>query len=377
MVTSVPSPIQSIPPAVQPVVSRTPVFASPPINLVDPIASKRLNLSSPFKDKILRVNGWKKLTSNLNSTFLVLPKTVWQGLRGDSAFTFSDFLHVAKIPYYLGGAVLAASFAAGRDRVNFARQAAGVALYYLGVMGAGRFVDTLYQRGYGIDLDLRFRKPNGDIEKVFASADFPRFDLLNDSDYRTMARKMDIPENIADPHREVQDESRRLIVASRVDKLILGNLLAAVGAGYLARSNGWARLLGFGGDLKNIWRGQNKGKLWDRVAHSGLSVWGKLKPVAREKLTGQVMDSQPLLRKSVWSVTAALLVAVTGHVMLAGRRNRSYESPLTNSLSPELAVGSATWEPVKKDLASTKVSEFSTFEQARADATLSGGGPKP
>lgn len=356
-------------PAGMPVASGMPKSA--PVNLVDPITSKRLNLDSPFKDRILQLNGRQKLKLALHNTFVTIPSAVYHGLRGDSSYSFSNFLNIAHIPYYLGGAFLAASFAAGRDRVNFVRQAIGVGLYYLGVAGANHGINALYKHKNGIDLDLRYRKSNGDIEKVFASADFPRFDLLSEEDYQRMARKMGVPDNVADPRHEVQENARRIISTSRADKLILGNLLAAVGAGYLARTNAWARLLGNQGVLKAIWTDPAGGNLLNRAANGVLAMVGLVERGIQEKITGYAGETNPLLRKSVLGAVALGAGYTVWHSLNALHRRRDYESPLAMNMCPSMVQPEPTpTEALAKELARGSV--FNVFEQARAEASLGG-----
>lgn len=378
MVTT-PSTSNFIPSSGQPMALPQPSLAKttfvPTVNLVDPITSKRLKLDSPFNDKLLVLTPKQKMKLGLYNTFVTLPQTVRQGLRGSSRFTFSDFLHVANIPYYLGGGFLALSFAAGRDKVNFVRQALGVGLYYLGVMGANAGINRLYKWKSGVDLNLRYQKPNGDIEKVFASTNFPRFDLLTESHYRTMGRKMGIPDNIADPHREIEEQTRRVISSARTDKLVLGNLLAAVGAGYLARSNAWARVLGGNGVLKAIWTDPKAGGLGQRLKNTQAAISGILGKGIQEKITGFAGERAPWLRRGVLGLTLMGTAGILYHVLTVNNRRRAYESPLITALAPEMNPDYTPAEPSERGLSRRAV--FSMFEQERANATLSGRASRP
>ncbi len=309
--------------------------------LIDPITRKKYRIDSPFDDELLRLSPLEKAKLGLKNTFVTIPATIYQGLRGDGHFTFSDHLNITSIPYYLGGAFLAVGARFGRDNLNFARQGVGVLMYYLGVMAANKGINAFYKYKSGVDLDLRFKKNNGDIEKVYASADFPRFDLLEEQDYKLMRRKMRIPDNIADSKREVNDEARTIISASRADKLILGNLLAALGAGYLARSDGWARLPDGLKSMVDIWRPRNQegGCLTQRLTRTGQAIRGTFGPPLREMLLGYPGEKNPLWRKGLLGGSAAFTGLILLHSWIATNRNqgRQYESPFTSNLSPALS----------------------------------------
>jgi hypothetical protein len=352
-------------------------WATPRVNLVDPITAHRLELDSPFTDKILHLSPWQKLKLDLRNTFVTIPQGVARGLKGDSNFSFSDFLNIAKIPYYAGGVVLALSFLAGRDRRNFTRQALGVVLYYLGVMATHKGIDALYKAKDGVDLDLRFRKANGDIEKVFASANWARFDLMDEEEYQRLMHEMGIPDNVASPHREVQDQLRRIITTSRADKLILGNVLAAIGAGYIARSDAWARLIGGGKTLMNVLRDPNGGHLPTRLRNAGTAFWGLIKRGVGEKITGYAGEPNPWMRKSILRAGAALVAGGLIHCLATGRgRSRSFESPLYTALAPEMNPDFTPAQP-SAEKAVYRRPGFAYFEQLRANATVAHIGGRP
>lgn len=344
--------------------ARTPL-SPPPLNLVDPITSKHLHLDSPFQDKLYDPKGWQGIKQALKENFIETPRAVVNGLKGDSSYTFTDFLTITKIPYYLGGAILALSFRAGRDKVNFVRQGIGVGLYYLGIIAANKAIDAIYKMRYGIDLGMKYKKPNGDIEKVFASADFPRLDLLTPQHYQMMRGKMGIPENIADPKAETNEEIKRIISVSRADKLILGNILAALGAGYLARSNGWARLLGKQGTFRKIWSDPLQGGVINKLANTATALKGILIQGFREKITGLPGESAPWLRKSVLGGVLALSGLVLTHAWFTRRPGQKYESAM---LMPSLGQGDAyfkTPDTQLKTLSAGHNSAFAAFMAAR------------
>ena len=357
------------------------VSGQPPLNLVDPITSKHLGLQSPFADKLLDLSPLQKLKLGVKGTVVDLPKSVLAGLKGDSSYSFTDFLNVAKIPYYVGGAVLALSFRAGRDKVNFVRQAIGVGLYYLGVMGANKAIDKIYKRTSGIDLGQRYQKADGGkIEKVFASSDFPRLDLLSPEQYAAIQKKLGIPDNVADPKAETNAQIKQVISTSRADKLILGNVLAALGAGYLARSNGWARILGKQGTLKNIWRDPLGGSVANKLANTVTAIGGILGKGFKEKITGLPGEASPMLRKGILGGGAIIAGAVLLHSALTLRNKKAYESSmLTKSLggnSPYLDPAFNPGTAQERSSESSGSGLFAAFTAARGGQpyTLGQGG---
>lgn len=304
--------------------------------LVDPITRKRYDINTPFDDKLMRLNAWGKAKEGFRKNFVALPTTIAQGLKGDNRFTFSDYLDVTSIPYYLGGAFLAVSFLAGRDKINASRQAVGVGLYYLGALAATKGIDAFYKATTGVDLNLRFHRANGDVERVFSSTDFPRFDLLEERDYRRMMKRLGVPEDVSDPKREVQDQVRNIISASRADKLILGNLLAAVGAGYIARSDAWGNTFTGWGQLKPLFKtGGREGGLLERLGKAKDIIGPKFSEPLKEAF---LTNPNKTMRYGILGGSAALISMIIVHSWAASRRGeRRFESPFITNLSPALA----------------------------------------
>ncbi len=234
--------------------------------LVDPITAKEKNIHHVPVDRILDYSMLDHALHRMRTIGWTLPQAVVKGLKGDSDFTFSDFLLVAKIPYYLGGLFLVGSFlAAGKNKVPASRIGAGVALYYVGIGLANCAINLLYRLKYGVDLNLKYRRADGRVENVFASADFPRFDLLMPEHYSKMGKKMGIPPYLADQREAIHEQLRQIISGSRGLKLLLGNTLAAVGAGFIARSDAWGAVFSPQGVLRRIWTQSGEGNIWQRV----------------------------------------------------------------------------------------------------------------
>lgn len=276
--------------------------------LPDPIVAEEQNTHLVPMDQALRLNPLQKAGLWAEQTFVALPKAVVKGLKGDPDYSFSDFLHVAKIPYYLGGTLLTLSFLAGRDKVNTVRQGMGVLLYYLGVGSANTLINGLTQWRTGVDLNLRYRNADGKVEKVFASADFPRLDLLSRQDYEKIKDKMGIPPTIADPVGETNREIKEVISTSRANKLIVGNLLAAVGAGYIARSDGWARLLGKQGTLRTVLLSKEGGSPLQRAKNAVTTLGAYLEKGVQEKFTGMLTGPAQKVRVAALATMLGALV---------------------------------------------------------------------
>jgi hypothetical protein len=203
----------------------------------------------------------------LRQLFVTLPLTVMKGLKGTSDFTFSDTMLVSKVPYYLGGIFLALSPFVGKDYREGTRQGAAVISYLLGTILTHTLVNRLYQWRYGVDLTMLYRTKDGNVDQVFASHDFARFDLLKPYHYAVMGRKMGIPSNIDDPQGAVRDYIRHIIASSRALKLIVGNILSAIGAGFIARSDVWLKVPAIGKAIAGVWRSSRLG-LFQKLCQS-------------------------------------------------------------------------------------------------------------
>jgi hypothetical protein len=326
-----------------------------PLNLVDPITRKKLNLMDPFKDRLLRLNAWDRFLLETRNIFVTLPKNIYQGLKGDPNYSFADFLNISRAPYYLGGAFLAASFAAGRAKLNFTRQSLAVGLYFSALALSNRLIEKMYKFRTGADLNLRYYKTStGDIEKALSSADFPRFDLLEDSDYERMAKKMKIPDNIADRKREVNEQLRQIISTARADKLILGNMLAAFGAGYLAQTDAWFRLAG---PKQGTWLAMSQGSLPARIKNTALSLWGHAERGVQEQVIGYSGELGAKQRIGFLGVVGGLSLLTLGHVWWTTRK-KSYEVALPE-MEQKPAIGLSPVRPPEGPLKTS--SAFSAF----------------
>ncbi len=280
------------------------------------------------KDKQIQLSPVEKLLFHAKNTFIKLPQSVYKGLKGDPSFSFSDFMRTTTIPYYLGGTVLTLSFmAAGSGgKVTALRQGIGVGLYYTSIHLINSMVNKVYKWRYGVDLNALYKKPDGSIEKIFASADFPKYELLNNKQFREIQEKMGLPPGVADHKGAVQEQLNSVVSSSRAIKLLLGNLLAAVSAGYIARSDAWARLLGGQDILKKTLFGAEAGDVANRVKNAGTVLYSQVETGLRDRLSGHAKEAAPRLRKSVLGVLgvgAALGFAQMFRVL----EKKNYQSP--------------------------------------------------
>ena len=313
-------------------------IGGPPAQL-DPVTRKALHLLPDAHEQILRLNTAQKLAINLQNAFINTPKQVLHGLQGDQDSTGAHLLNIATIPYYLGGAFLAGSFAAGGNRRAFIQQSVGVALYYMGISAANNSINGLCKATSGVDLDLRYKRPDGEIQKVYDSLDFSRSDLLEATDYDKMTRKMGIPGDIADPRQEVRQRSRLIASDAKTDKLVLGNLLAAIGAGWIARHVPWSRLMpqDIGREIVGVWR-HDATKLPEKFKQIGHILKETTGTIWTEAITGAPGEKEPNLRRGVlggMTILSGLLgwdIIHTAH----SSDNRDYQAPQIDRLAPEL-----------------------------------------
>lgn len=207
------------------------------------------------KEAILRLNPFQRLSLGVKKVCVDIPKSVVHGLQGDRNVSFYDFLQMAAVPYYLGGAMLYNCFRAGGDVLTAKKQGVGVVLYYLGMGLGNNFVDSFVKHKYGVDLNLSYKNLDGKVHKVFESVDFTRWDLLTQKDWDEMGDKLGIPRDVVDRDTAVKAEVGKILVKARAWKLTLGATFAGIGAGFLARSNAWEKLFKNIDTLKTSFKG--------------------------------------------------------------------------------------------------------------------------
>lgn len=96
-----------------------------------------------------------------------LPSYVSRGLQGDPDANFFEFLKITKIPYFIGGPVLALMFLAGKNGNNITarnatnavtkRIALGVAMYYIAATAAKAVIDIPLKSFRNIDMNQKYK----------------------------------------------------------------------------------------------------------------------------------------------------------------------------------------------------------------------------
>lgn len=203
-----------------------------------------------------------------------LPTYVLKGLKGDPSSNFYEFMQICKIPYFIGGPVLAALFNAGANNINYQSKsfanaatkkiAVGVGLYYMAVALAKLAIDVPVKYFRGVDLNLPYKKivesksPDSSIgylkktkeyHKVFESIDFTRWQLLHNHEdaskpvnyrYDKMAKKFGFEEPLNDSDSALRPYISKTIIMARAWKYILTVPFVALGLG-LAKQNDWGK----------------------------------------------------------------------------------------------------------------------------------------
>lgn len=317
-----------------------------------------------LKETVIHQTALDKIGHSINGVFVRLPQAIKRGVLGDSDYSFGDFLMLGKVPYYLGGATLAAIFASGRHRLSMARQGPAIVMYYLAVAGTNKLIDLVVKQQTGVDLGLKYRSALGEIKPVFGDPTFSRYDLVGEERYRHMADKLGLPQDMTDMDDEVQGVIAEMLPRVRLAKAFLGNTIAAVAAGYLARTDAWIKvfepipgMLLRKKPLKRLARGVR-----DAVAVIGQQLTGGER-VATGRLNGQMTYSsaargmglsQKRFTRARGTAMGVLLLglALTGRMLRNLVKDKRYEvgdwrpsrQVIPNYLSPTLNKARQVWQ---------------------------------
>ena len=125
--------------------------------------------TKPKEDVLLKNDVFSKIKLNMDKALDIPIVHIPRGMGGAPDYTFFEFLQTAKVPYYLGGPILAALFNAGvkMDSIksgNAAKMVAkhmalGVGFYYLGAIAAKSIIDNTVRIARGVDLNQPYAKP--------------------------------------------------------------------------------------------------------------------------------------------------------------------------------------------------------------------------
>lgn len=311
------------------------------------IAAKKSEVVTPASQEVSSVKtliaktGEKKLKSRMLANDPLtklkvqikkaakLPEYAYRGLKGDPNANFYEYLSLGKIPYFIGGPVLAAVFAFGATRfgtqekvsaVIRAKQiAVGVGLYYLGAELAKKVIDIPVKIFRGVDLnhpyenvvDCRAVSPTGfspkkiEYHKVPESVDFTRFDLMTGDEtkdngkavneqFDKLANKFGIDKNVQGTDATLKGSIKKLIISSSAFKYMLTAPFVVLGVALAAQKNA---------DNESIW-GNIGNKLKENIKNifdtkSLLDIKGRA-TIAKEIIKGNILTPMKNSFKVLW-----------------------------------------------------------------------------
>ena len=223
---------------------------------------------SSTSDRIIKktpLTGARIVADKLvNSVFTYAPK----GMAGSRNSNFYEFLSMGLIPNIIGSAMLIALFNLVNHKFrNPDRQFAaipgrkmtyGVIFYAIGKWLGSKLINKGVQLKTGVDLEMPYKKvvtelPEypGDTDltrieyhRVFESADFPRFDLINKMGeqkgnrflwWDKIAKKMGFKKPLNSPDQTIQEKVREIIIKATSAKYISSYFWAALGVALAAQ----------------------------------------------------------------------------------------------------------------------------------------------
>lgn len=229
-------------------------------------AHKKLSSTSDQIIKKTPLTGARIVADKLvNSIFTYAPK----GMQGSRNSNFYEFLSMGLIPNITGSAMLIALFnlANGKFRdpdkafasIPGRKMAYGVVFYAIGKWLGSKIINKGIEQKTGIDLEMPYKKVvtelpdhEGDTDltrveyhRVFESADFPRFDLINKMGeqqgnrflwWDKIARKMGFKTPLNSPDQTIQEKVKEVIVKATSAKCISSYIWAALGVALAAQA---------------------------------------------------------------------------------------------------------------------------------------------
>ena len=225
------------------------------------------------EDKILPNDVFSKMKYNIKKTKDIALTHFPRGLYGAPDYTFFEYLQTAKFPYYVGGPILAALFYAGVKYDNLLsgnsakkvakHMALGVGLYYAAAALAKGIINTTVQLTRGMDLNHPYQrvisktpgysgifKKGFEIQKVYGSNEFTRWDVLYKKEgktladinerYTELAKKFKIKAETEDPDGTLKQQNKKTIIMSKAWQYALTALFVPIGIG-IANQKAWDR----------------------------------------------------------------------------------------------------------------------------------------
>lgn len=200
----------------------------------------------------------------VKDVFTYAPK----GLEGSRNSNFYEFLSLGLVPNIVGSAMLISLFNAANSSfasparhfagLNGRKMGAGVIMYAIGKWLGSKLINKGVGLKTGVDLEMPYKKvvtelaeTPGDKDltaieyhRVFESADFPRWDLINKQGeaqgnryawYDKIAKRMGFKEPLNSPDQVVQPKVKETIIKAGAAKSISSFIYAALGVALAAQ----------------------------------------------------------------------------------------------------------------------------------------------
>ncbi len=286
-------------------VAESPIQALSPVldSINDKFEPKNNKHIEPKLDDFVLPNDPISKTAIVAKKYAKLPKYIYRGMKGDTDSNFYEFMTLSKVPYFIGGPVLALMFAMGKTKSNpeaslsaakrFKQIGAGVILYYLGVQLAKKVVSVPVKIFRGIDLEQPFQHINTckadsasghspkrtEYHEVPESIDFTRWDFIHGKKEENgkitytnrdkLARKFGIDKNVQDADSTLKGAITRLLVSAKACQYMLAVPFVALGVG-LAGQKPWTEIgTGFGATFKKMISMNSDRTFKERIRNAG------------------------------------------------------------------------------------------------------------
>lgn len=325
--------------------------------------------TKPKEDVLLKNDVFSKIRLNLDKAVDIPLAHIPRGMGGAPDYTFFEFLQTAKVPYYLGGPILAALFNAGvkMDSIksgNAAKMVAkhmalGVGFYYLGAIAAKSIIDNTVRIARGVDLnqpyakviptstkDTGMFKKDFELHKATESIDFTRWDLFYNKEgktpeeinekYAKFAKKYGIKDDANDIDASVKPLIKKTIVMARAWQYALTAFFVTLGIG-LANQPVWEKVSheGFRNTVKNGIFGKNL-DMKSRLNSAKIAVYDyMIKPFGKsfsELWKGHSKASSIAGKSIILSTAAATLLAISLIVGKTSARSHKIDNSGTNKI---------------------------------------------
>lgn len=329
-----------------------------------------LGNTKPKEDVLLKNDVFSKIRVNIDKAVDIPLVHIPRGIGGAPDYTFFEFLQTAKVPYYMGGPILAALFNAGvkMDSIksgNAAKMVAkhmalGVGFYYLGAIAAKAIIDNTVRITRGLDLNHPYAKviptstkdtgmfaKDFELHKATESIDFTRWDLLYNKEgktpeeinekYAKLAQKYGIKGDANDIDATVKPLIKKTITMARAWQYALTAFFVTLGIG-LANQPVWEKVSheGFKSTIKNGIFGKNQ-NLRSRFNAAKIAVYDyMIKPFGKsfvELWKGHSKASSIAGKSIILSAAAATLLAISLIVGKTSARGHKIENSGTNKLN--------------------------------------------